>query len=93
MELKSFEWYYPFFYNLVYFPPILQVLKNELKHGFQYDTEALVRVNDINTIPETYVSSWNTFSFHSVTNRSEGPEKFKARVKKGKKNSGRPVDL
>ena len=78
---------------MIYFPPILQVLKNELDNGFEHDTETLARVNDVNTIPDIFVSSSNTFSFYLVANRRKVPEKFKARVKKGKQNFGRPTDL
>ena len=76
----------------MYFSPILQVLKNELENGFEYDTETRARVNDVNIFPDTFVSSSNTFSFYLVANRRKVPEKFKARVKKGKQNFGRPID-
>ena len=85
MDLNHFKWYYSCIYNLVYFPPILQLLKNELgEEGFQYDVQTLARVSDIDIFPDTYVSYSNTFSFYLVTNGCGGPEKFRARVKKGK---------
>ena len=72
---------------MLLFFAILQVFTNELaKDGFEYDSETLASVNDVNIFPNTYVSRSNTFSFYLVSNGCESPEKFRARVKRGRQN-------
>ncbi|KAK7111927.1 uncharacterized protein [Littorina saxatilis] len=61
----------------------MEVMENELGEGFEYDPKTLSLVGDFGIFPDTYVSRSNMFSFYLVSNGCEGPEKFKARVKKG----------
>ncbi|KAL8564079.1 hypothetical protein ACOMHN_034556 [Nucella lapillus] len=61
----------------------LEVLENDLREDVEYDREQLSNINGEDAFPAIYVSMSNSFSFYLVSNGCNGPEKFRARVRKG----------